>query len=282
MVYGKSKSGTGKDLIVACKVTLNEEYIEEKYADKRPSKEEIYNLIWEDIKKINKTMITYKSIRELEVKDEPFIKTTTLKIKRFAIKNVILKGFQVLCIDENDNRYIDVTEPYNIDIFSGRQFDTFVTMYYDGFNLEHINPLLYNDMIYLRNELDKIRNEYTLQPYPWTEWTNTYDAQGNLIVDEGGNALGVEVAQPIRAAHFNDVKQCCVSTYEELLALRPPVSLNTSPTQFREGTGLIPLNDEDPTQGYVLQHYIDKLGNVMDVDKYFPEWRQIVNLINRN
>ena len=206
----------------------------------------------------------------------------TLKIKRFAIKNVILKGFQVLCIDENDNRYIDVTEPYNVDTFSGRQFDTFVTMYYDGFNLEHINPLLYNDMIYLRNELDKIRNEYTLQPYPWTEWTNTYDAEGNLIIDEGGNALGVEVDQPIRAAHFNDVKQCCVSTYEELLALRPPVSLNTSPTQFREGTGLIPLNDEDPTQGYVLQHYMDKLGNVMDVDKYFPEWRQIVNLINRN
>jgi hypothetical protein len=205
-----------------------------------------------------------------------------LTIKRFAIKNIFIKNFQCLCIDENDNKFVDVTEPYGVDVFTDRQFDTFITMYYDGFHLEHINPMLYRDMVYLRNELDNIRNEYTLQPYPWTEWTNTYDAKGNLIVDEFNNAFGVEENQPIRASHFNDVKNCCVSTYEELLALRPPVGLNTSPTQFREGTGLIPLNDEDPTQGYVLQHYKDKLGNEMDVDKYFPEWRQIINLINRN
>jgi hypothetical protein len=209
-------------------------------------------------------------------------KEVELTIKRFAIKNIFIKNFQCLCIDENDNKFVDVTEPYGVDVFTDRQFDTFITMYYDGFHLEHINPMLYRDMVYLRNELDNIRNEYTLQPYPWTEWTNTYDAKGNLIVDEFNNAFGVEENQPIRASHFNDVKNCCVSTYEELLALRPPVGLNTSPTQFREGTGLIPLNDEDPTQGYVLQHYKDKLGNEMDVDKYFPEWRQIINLINRN
>ncbi len=83
MVYGKSKDGSGKDLIVACKVTLNEEYIEDKYASKRPSDKELYELIWSDIKKVNKTMVPYKSIRELEIKHEPFIKTTTLKIKRF-------------------------------------------------------------------------------------------------------------------------------------------------------------------------------------------------------
>ena len=83
MVYGKSKDGSGKDLIVACKVTLNEEYIEEKYGTSRPKDDEIHNMIWEEIKKINKTMVPYKSIRELEVKHEPFIKTTTLKIKRF-------------------------------------------------------------------------------------------------------------------------------------------------------------------------------------------------------
>ena len=206
----------------------------------------------------------------------------TFIIKRFAIKNVFIKNFQCLYINENDEKFVDVTEPYGVDVFTDRQFDTFVTMYYDGFHLEYINPLLYRDMIYLRNELDKIRYEYTLQPYLWTEWTNTYDAKGNLIVDDFNNAYGVEANQPIRAAHFNDVKNCCVKTYEDLLALRPPVGLNTSPTQFREGTGLIPLNDEDPSQGYVLQHYKDKLGNEMDVDKYFPEWRQIVNLINRN
>ena len=206
----------------------------------------------------------------------------TLKIKRVGIKNIIIKDMQCLCINENDERFIDVFEPYNIDIYTGRQYDTFMTIYYDGFNLEHINPLLYKDMVYLRTELDKIRAEYTLQPYPWSEWTNTYDSNGELITDEEGHGLGVEIAQPLRAVHFNDVKQCCVQTYEDLLALKPPVSLNTSPTQFREGTGLIPLIEEDPSQGYVLQHHLDRQGNVIEIDKYFPEWRQIINLINRN
>jgi long-chain acyl-CoA synthetase len=40
-------------------------------------------MIWEDIKKVNKTMAPYKSIKKLEIKHEPFVKTTTMKIKRF-------------------------------------------------------------------------------------------------------------------------------------------------------------------------------------------------------
>lgn len=205
-----------------------------------------------------------------------------LKIKRTGVKNVFIKGLQCLCIDENDERYLDITEPYNVDIYTGRQYDTFMTLYYDGFNLSHINPLLYKDMVYLRNELNKIRNEYTLQPYPWSDWENKYDQAGNLITDDFGHGHGVNVDQPIRAVHFNDVKNCCVQTYEDLLALKPPVGLNTSPTQFREGTGLIPLIENDPSQGYILQHVKDRDGNAMDIDKYFPEWRQIIDLINRN
>ena len=73
----------GKDLVVSCKVTLNEEYIEEEYASKRPTDDELYSMIWEDIKKVNKTMAPYKSIKKLEIKHEPFVKTTTMKIKRF-------------------------------------------------------------------------------------------------------------------------------------------------------------------------------------------------------
>ena len=124
--------------------------------------------------------------------------------------------------------------------------------------------------------------EYTLEPYPWSNWANTYDNNNNLITDDNGHPYGVQVNQPLRAVHFNDVKQCCQQTYEDLLALKPPVILNTTPTMFREDTGLILLNDEDPSQGYVLQHYQDKLGNIMEIDKYFPEWKQIINLINRN
>lgn len=83
MVYGKSKDGSNKDLTVACMVTLDEEYIEDTYASKRPSDKEIYDIIWEEIKKINKTMVSYKAIRELEIKKDKFVKTTTMKIKRF-------------------------------------------------------------------------------------------------------------------------------------------------------------------------------------------------------
>ena len=206
----------------------------------------------------------------------------TIKIKRSAMKNILLKDMHVKCFDKDNIKYIDIMEPYNISSHAGRRHENCMTVYYDGFNLSHINPLLFKDMTYLRTELDKIRREYTLEPYPWSNWANTYDNNNNLITDDNGHPYGVQVNQPLRAVHFNDVKQCCQQTYEDLLALKPPVILNTTPTMFREDTGLILLNDEDPSQGYVLQHYQDKLGNIMEIDKYFPEWKQIINLINRN
>ena len=46
-------------------------------------KEEIKNILWQKIKEINKTMPPYKYIKELIVSEEPLIKTTTLKIKRY-------------------------------------------------------------------------------------------------------------------------------------------------------------------------------------------------------
>lgn len=47
------------------------------------SNEEIYNIIWQHIQKVNKTLPSYKYIRGLLLTTEPFIKTTTQKIKRF-------------------------------------------------------------------------------------------------------------------------------------------------------------------------------------------------------
>ena len=40
-------------------------------------------MIWKEIKNINKTLVSYKAVKRLEIKDEDFIKTTTMKIKRF-------------------------------------------------------------------------------------------------------------------------------------------------------------------------------------------------------
>lgn len=207
----------------------------------------------------------------------------TINFKTKAIKNISIKSLQCLCLDYNNTKFLDIIEPYTSGgINHGRKYETRMTLYYDGFNVNHINPLLYNDMVYLREQLDLIRSDYTIEPYAWSDWSNKADKDGNTIRDNWGHPYGVDRDQPLRAIHFNDVKQCCVDTYEKLLELKPPVLLNTSPSMFRNNTGLISLVDGDESQGFVLQHYQDKTGNIMEIDKYFPEWRQIINLINRN
>ena len=76
------------DLDLAAKIVYNKEYVEEIYG--KISKEELEEKIWQDIKKINKTMPPYKYIREIIVTDEPMIKTTTQKVKRFEeIKKIL-------------------------------------------------------------------------------------------------------------------------------------------------------------------------------------------------
>lgn len=78
------------DLDLAVKIVYNKEYVQDKYPNK--TQEELKEIIWSDIKQINKTMPPYKYIRELIVTDEPMIKTTTQKIKRFEeIKNILKK-----------------------------------------------------------------------------------------------------------------------------------------------------------------------------------------------
>ena len=75
MVFGYPKED---DLLLSAKIVYQEEEM------KGLTKEEIYNRIWTDIKeKINKGMPNYKHIKKLVITDEPMIKTTTQKIKRF-------------------------------------------------------------------------------------------------------------------------------------------------------------------------------------------------------
>ena len=198
-----------------------------------------------------------------------------LKIRGKAIKNIIIKNMQCVCTTKEGVKHLDIFQPYNNNSFEGRQCETSMTVFYDGFYVEEINPLLYDDMNYLKQSLDKIRKDYTLKPYPWGIWNNKK-------LDNAGHVMGVAENAPIRADHFNEVKQCCIQTYEDLLALRPPVTLNTTPSIFRNNTGLIPLQDEDESKGYVLQHVFDKKHNPIEIDKYFPEWKKIIELINRN
>ena len=48
-------------------------------------------MIWKHIKEINSTLTTYKYIKHIIVTDEPMIKTTTSKIKRYEEIQKILQ-----------------------------------------------------------------------------------------------------------------------------------------------------------------------------------------------
>lgn len=82
MVYGKEVEGQ-KELIITVKVIPNKEEIEAKYG-KDLSDEEIYNIIWNKIKEVNHKLTSYKAIKKLEIKKDEFVKTTTMKIKRYV------------------------------------------------------------------------------------------------------------------------------------------------------------------------------------------------------
>lgn len=81
MVYGKEDPKLNKGLIVTVKVIPDHEEIEKVHGPNL-KEEEIYNIIWNKIKEVNQTMVSYKAIKKLEIKKGEFIKTTTMKIKR--------------------------------------------------------------------------------------------------------------------------------------------------------------------------------------------------------
>lgn len=83
MVYGKQLKEDDKELTITAKVIPNYLKIEEKYG-KDLTEEKIYDIIWNEIKQVNRKLTSYKAIKKLEIKKDEFEKTTTMKIKRFA------------------------------------------------------------------------------------------------------------------------------------------------------------------------------------------------------
>lgn len=78
MIYGKLEDDG--DVAISAKVVYNEDYIKEKFGE--IDEKEIYDIIWKEIKEINKTMPKYKYVKNLIITNEEMVKTTTLKIKR--------------------------------------------------------------------------------------------------------------------------------------------------------------------------------------------------------
>ena len=80
MVFGMPDKNDPNDVMLSVKVVYNEEVAKEKYPDK--SKDELYKIIWDEIKKINTTFPRYKHIQKMILTKEELIKTTTKKVKR--------------------------------------------------------------------------------------------------------------------------------------------------------------------------------------------------------
>jgi len=84
LVFGEE---TKDDTIISAVVTLDEEYLKEKYGKNIPDLNKIKEIIWEKIKELNKKMVSYKAVKNLKIRTTDFAKTTTMKIKRFLDSN---------------------------------------------------------------------------------------------------------------------------------------------------------------------------------------------------
>ena len=77
-VYGKLEDDG--DYKISAKIVYDKDIIKNVYGTE--DKEEIKEKLWQEIKRINKTMPKYKYIKEITVTDEELIKTTTRKVRR--------------------------------------------------------------------------------------------------------------------------------------------------------------------------------------------------------
>ncbi len=89
MIYGKKPDANSKkeekELIITARVIPDYEAIEELYG--KLSEKEIYDIIWKRVKEVNKQLTSYKAIKDLEIKEGEFEKTSTMKIKRYKELN---------------------------------------------------------------------------------------------------------------------------------------------------------------------------------------------------
>lgn len=79
MIYGKPEE-KDDDVKICVKIVYDKEIMKETY--NLEEEKEIEEFLWNKVKEINKTMPTYKYIKEIIITDEELIKTTTRKIKR--------------------------------------------------------------------------------------------------------------------------------------------------------------------------------------------------------
>ena len=87
LVYARERNIT--DTLLCAKIVYNKDLIVKELGDK--PEEQYKKLIWEQVKEINKTLSTYKHIKEIIITTEPLDKTTTHKVKRYQEINKLEK-----------------------------------------------------------------------------------------------------------------------------------------------------------------------------------------------
>lgn len=85
-VYGKPEDDG--DYKICAKIVYDKDIVKEIY--KTDDENELKEIIWKEIKKINKTMPAYKYIREISLTQTELIKTTTQKVKRFEEMKMVV------------------------------------------------------------------------------------------------------------------------------------------------------------------------------------------------
>lgn len=89
-VYGQAEEDDKIDLKVCAKIVYDKDLMKEIYNVE--TEEEIYDVLWDKIKEINKTMPEYKYVKKIIITDEELVKTTTQKIKRHEEMKKIQKN----------------------------------------------------------------------------------------------------------------------------------------------------------------------------------------------
>lgn len=79
LVYQRERSNT--DTMLCAKIVYDKDIIVEILGDKK--EEEYKEIIWKEVKEINKELPVFKHIKNITITTEPFVKTTTQKVKRY-------------------------------------------------------------------------------------------------------------------------------------------------------------------------------------------------------
>ncbi len=83
MVY-QTENEQKDDTMLAAIIVPDFDKVKEKYGE--ITDEELKEKIWEEVKLVNKQLVSYKYIKQIRLRKEELEKTTTLKIKRYLVK----------------------------------------------------------------------------------------------------------------------------------------------------------------------------------------------------